>query len=52
MFVPVGLPDLQQAFSNQGASATPGSPDALRAQIDGELKRWGAAAKAAGVTAN
>jgi tripartite-type tricarboxylate transporter receptor subunit TctC len=48
----LGLPDLQQAFSNQGASATPGSPDALRAQIDGELKRWGAAAKAAGVTAN
>jgi tripartite-type tricarboxylate transporter receptor subunit TctC len=45
-------PDLQQAFSNQGASPTPGSPEALRAQIDSELKRWGAAAKAAGVSAN
>jgi tripartite-type tricarboxylate transporter receptor subunit TctC len=48
----LALPDLQQAFSNQGASPTPGSPEALRAQIDSELKRWGAAAKAAGVSAN
>jgi len=45
-------PDLEQAFSNQGASPTPGSPEALRAQINAELKRWGAAAKAAGVSAN
>jgi tripartite-type tricarboxylate transporter receptor subunit TctC len=48
----LALPDLQQAFSSQGASPTPGSPEALRAQIDAELKRWGAAAKAAGVSAN
>jgi tripartite-type tricarboxylate transporter receptor subunit TctC len=48
----LALPDLQQAFSNQGASPTPGSPEALRDQIDAELKRWGAAAKAAGISAN
>src|SRR5688572_11302640 len=43
--------DLQEAFAKQGATPTPASPDALRAQIAEEVKRWAGVVKDAGIKA-
>jgi tripartite-type tricarboxylate transporter receptor subunit TctC len=43
--------DLQENFARQGATPTPSSPDALRAQIAEETKRWATVVKEAGIKA-
>jgi tripartite-type tricarboxylate transporter receptor subunit TctC len=43
--------DVQESFARQGATTTPGTPEALRAQIADEVKRWAAVVKEAGVKA-
>jgi tripartite-type tricarboxylate transporter receptor subunit TctC len=41
--------DVEESFVKLGATATPGSPDALRAQIVEEVKRWAGVVKDAGI---
>jgi tripartite-type tricarboxylate transporter receptor subunit TctC len=43
--------DVQESFARQGATPTPSSPEALRAQIAEEVKRWAAVVKDAGIKA-
>jgi tripartite-type tricarboxylate transporter receptor subunit TctC len=43
--------DLQESFAKQGATPTPASPEALRAQIAEEVKRWATVVKDAGIRA-
>jgi tripartite-type tricarboxylate transporter receptor subunit TctC len=43
--------DVQENFARQGATPTPSSPDALRAQIAEETKRWATVVKEAGIKA-
>jgi tripartite-type tricarboxylate transporter receptor subunit TctC len=40
-----------ESFAKQGATATPSTPDELRAQIAEEVKRWAAVVKDAGIKA-
>jgi tripartite-type tricarboxylate transporter receptor subunit TctC len=42
-------PDLVENFAKQGATATPSTPEELRAQIAEEVKRWAAVVKDAGI---
>jgi tripartite-type tricarboxylate transporter receptor subunit TctC len=42
-------PDVVESFAKQGATATPSTPDELRAQIAEEVKRWAAVVKDAGI---
>ena len=42
-------PDVVESFAKQGATATPSTPEELRAQIAEEVKRWAAVVKDAGV---
>jgi tripartite-type tricarboxylate transporter receptor subunit TctC len=41
--------DVEESFAKQGATATPGTPEELRAQIAEEVKRWAAVVKEAGI---
>jgi tripartite-type tricarboxylate transporter receptor subunit TctC len=41
--------DVHQSFANQGATPASGSPEELRAQIAGEIRRWGPIAREAGI---
>jgi tripartite-type tricarboxylate transporter receptor subunit TctC len=41
--------DLQESFAKQGATATPSSPEELRAQIAEEVKRWAAVVRDSGI---
>ena len=43
--------DVQENFARQGATPTPSTPEALRAQIAEEVKRWAAVVKDAGIKA-
>jgi tripartite-type tricarboxylate transporter receptor subunit TctC len=43
--------DVQESFAKQGATPTPGTPEALRAQIAEEVKRWAGVVKDAGIRA-
>jgi tripartite-type tricarboxylate transporter receptor subunit TctC len=45
----LAAPDLLENFSKQGATATPGTPQQLGAQIAEETKRWAAVVKDAGI---
>ena len=45
----LAAPDLLENFARQGATPTPSTPEALRAQIAEEVKRWAAAVKEAGI---
>jgi tripartite-type tricarboxylate transporter receptor subunit TctC len=47
----LAAPDLQENFARQGATPTPSTPEALRAQIAEEVKRWAAVVKDAGIKA-
>ena len=42
-------PDVVENFAKQGASATPSTPEELRAQIAEEVKRWAAVVRDAGI---
>ena len=44
-------PDVQQSFANQGATPASGGGEELRAQMAGEIRRWGAIAREAGIRA-
>ena len=43
--------DVQENFAKQGATPTPSAPEALRAQIAEEVKRWAQVVKDAGIKA-
>ena len=43
--------DVQENFAKQGATPTPSTPEALRAQIAEEVKRWAQVVKDAGIKA-
>jgi tripartite-type tricarboxylate transporter receptor subunit TctC len=45
----LAAPDVQENFARQGATPTPSTPEALRAQIAEEVKRWAAVVKDAGI---
>ncbi|HET9351266.1 MAG TPA: tripartite tricarboxylate transporter substrate binding protein [Burkholderiales bacterium] len=47
--VALKAPDVVESFAKQGATATPSTPEELRAQIAEEVKRWAAVVKDAGV---
>jgi tripartite-type tricarboxylate transporter receptor subunit TctC len=47
----LAAPDVQENFARQGATPTPSTPEALRAQIAEEVKRWAAVVKDAGIKA-
>ena len=47
----LAAPDLQENFARQGATPTPSTPEALRAQIAEEVKRWAQVVKDAGIKA-
>ena len=41
--------DVMESFAKQGATATPSTPEELRAHIAEEVKRWAAVVKDAGI---
>lgn len=43
--------EVQESFAKQGATPTPSTPEALRAQIAEEVKRWATVVKEAGIKA-
>jgi tripartite-type tricarboxylate transporter receptor subunit TctC len=43
--------EVQESFAKQGATPTPSTPEALRAQIAEEVKRWATVVKDAGIKA-
>ena len=43
--------EVQESFARQGATPTPSTPEALRAQIAEEVKRWATVVKDAGIKA-
>jgi tripartite-type tricarboxylate transporter receptor subunit TctC len=45
----LGSRDVEENFTKQGATATPSTPEELRAQIAEEVKRWAAVVKDAGI---
>jgi tripartite-type tricarboxylate transporter receptor subunit TctC len=45
----LGSREVEENFAKQGATATPSTPEELRAQIAEELKRWAALVKDAGI---
>jgi tripartite-type tricarboxylate transporter receptor subunit TctC len=45
----LGSREVDENFAKQGATATPSTPEELRAQIAEELKRWAALVKDAGI---
>ena len=47
----LAAPDVQENFARQGATPTPSTPEALRAQIAEEVKRWASVVKDAGIKA-
>jgi tripartite-type tricarboxylate transporter receptor subunit TctC len=47
--VALKAPDVVESFAKQGATATPSTPEELRAQIAEEVKRWAAVVKDSGV---
>lgn len=48
----MALPEVQREYAAQGAAVRTGSPQALAAQIQAELKTWDTVARAAGVRAS
>jgi tripartite-type tricarboxylate transporter receptor subunit TctC len=45
----LGSREVEENFAKQGATATPSTPEGLRAQIAEEVKRWAALVKDAGI---
>jgi tripartite-type tricarboxylate transporter receptor subunit TctC len=45
----LGSREVEENFAKQGATATPSTPEELRAQIAEEVKRWAAVVKDAGI---
>jgi tripartite-type tricarboxylate transporter receptor subunit TctC len=45
----LNAPDVVESFAKQGATATPSTPEELRAQIADEVKRWAAVVRDAGI---
>jgi tripartite-type tricarboxylate transporter receptor subunit TctC len=45
----LGSREVEENFAKQGATATPSTPEELRAQIAEEVKRWAALVKDAGI---
>jgi tripartite-type tricarboxylate transporter receptor subunit TctC len=47
--VALKAPDVVESFAKQGATATPSTPEELRAQIAEDVQRWAAVVKDAGI---